>query len=180
MIIRAKYLIYLLIWPSFGIDGHNGPVRYRLMIFGGCPLWCCLIYQLWSHTWNYCILWSIVHFLRWFPKFNLYYVLLLYSSFMMKFSHFLPAKRLPPNAKRSMFIKSLIIRIINSFIMNMYCIFQEIPSPCLFFLIIIESFNFQCFHIVIFEDIKYSCCQNKGFIFFLSFIVIAVHVFEYF
>lgn len=158
MIIRAKYLIYLLIWPSFGIGGRSGPVRYRLMIFGGCPLWCCLIYQLWSHTWNYCILWSIVHFLQWFPKFNLYYVLLLYSSFMMKFSHFLPAKWLSPNTKRPMLIKSLIIRIVNSFIMNMYCIFQETPSPCLFFLIIIESFNFQCFHIVIFEDIKYSCC----------------------
>ena len=158
MIIRAKYLIYLLIWQSFEIDGHIGPVRYRLRKFEGCLLSCCLIYQLWTRTWNYCIILSIVHFLLWCPKSKISYVLLFNSSFMMEFRDFFPTKWFSPNAKRSMFIKSLIICIINGFVMNMYRIFQEIPSPCLFILIIIESLNFQSSHIVIFKDIEHSGC----------------------
>lgn len=62
---------------------------------------------------------------------------------MVELSHLLPAKGLPPNAKRPVLIQGLVIRIINGFIVDMNGIFQEISPSCLFLLVLIKPLDFQ-------------------------------------
>ena len=99
---------------------------------------------------------------------------------VFEFWYFLPREWFSPYAKRSVFVESFVVSVVDGLVVHMYCILYENYTSILSLIVVEVSLQFDPTHVNLLKGVECLGSENIYLILLLCFLVVGVHVLQYF